>query len=241
MPYRFFEENSPVHIISRATEEREIFKREENCYRFIFQIYAANVGRPAFNLHRRDVIKAAQALLNGEELSSKFILKEHPSLVDIFDFVLPITHFHFYLWAYSKQNLALFMKKLKGGFAKYFNLKNIRSGALFSGPYKLIQVQNQTQSDAVIRYITIINTLDVYQPGWREKGLENWEGAFEFLGNFQFSSFPDRIGKRKTKILAPPGVYDKYQLTMGGKEEFKKFAEDFLKGKLKSFNPFFLE
>lgn len=241
MPYRFFEENLPLHILSRAVEEKEIFKKEENCYRFVFQIYAANVGKPAFNLHRRDIIKTAQALLNGEEVSSKFVIKEHPPLVDIFDFALPITHFHFYLLALSKKNLALFMKKLKGGFAKFFNLKNIRQGALFSGPYKSIQVETQTQSDAVVRYVAIINTLDIYQPGWREKGLRNWEKAYDFLENFQFSSFPDRIGKRKAKILALPEIYERYSLTMGGKSEFRKFTEAFLKEKFSSFDHRFLE
>jgi len=241
MPYRFFEENLPLHILSRTVEGREIFKSEENCYRFVFQIYAANIGKPVLNLYRQDVIKAGQALLNGEDISSKFVTKEHPPLIDIFDFVLPITHFHFYLLAPSKKNLALFMKKLKGGFAKYFNLKNERQGTLFSAPYKLIQVENQFQSDALIRYITIINTLDVYQPGWREKGLRDWGKAYEFLENFQFSSFPDRIGKRKAKILAPEEVYEKYSLKMGGKKEFEKFTENFLNEKFISFNSLFLE
>jgi len=241
MPYRFFEENLPLHILSRTVEEREIFKSEENCYRFVFQIYAANVGKPVFNIRRVDIIKAAQVLLDGKEISSKFVIKEHPPLVNIFDFVLPITHFHFYLLASSKKNLALFMKKLKGGFAKYFNLKNERQGALFSGPYKLIQVENQSQSDAVIRYITIINTLDIYQPGWREKGLRDWGKAYDFLENFQFSSFPDRVGKRKAKILAPVEVYKKYSLTLGGKKEFKKFTENFLNEKFTFFNSLFLE
>jgi len=241
MPYRFFEEKLPLHILSRAVESREIFKSEENCYRFIFQIYAANVGKPVFNIRRLDIIKTAQAILNGEEPSSKFIVKEHPPLVYLFDFVLPITHFHFYLLATSKKNLALFMKKLKGGFAKYFNLKNLRQGALFCGPYKSIQIENQTQSDAIVRYVTIINTLDIYQPGWREKGLRNWEGAFNFLENFEFSSFPDRIGKRKAKILAPEEIYEEYSLKIGGKREFREFTENFLKEKFVSLNHFFLE
>lgn len=241
MPYRIFEENLPLHILSRTVEGREIFKREENCYRFIFQIYAANVGKPNFNLHRKDVIKAAQTILNGEEPSSKFVIKEHPPLVHLFDFVLPITHFHLYLLPKSKKTLALFMQKSKGGFAKYFNLKNLRQGTLFAGPYKSIQIESQTQSDAVIRYIAIINTLDVYQPGWREEGLRDWKGAYNFLVNFQFSSFPDRMGKRRAKILAPPEIYEKYSLTMGGEKEFKKFTENFLKEKLAHFNFLFLE
>ncbi len=241
MPYRIFEENQPLHILSRFVEERAIFKNEENCYRFVFQIYAANIGRPTFNIHRVDIVKAAQALLNGEEISSKFIIKEHPPLVHLFDFVFPITHFHFYLLATSKKNLALFMKKLKGGFARYLNLKNSRQGVVFNGPYKSIQVKNPIQSDALIRYITIVNSLDVYQVGWREKGLKNLKEAYDFLKNYQFSSFPDRIGQRRAKILAPDEIFEKYSLKMGEEGEFNKFVKDFLEQKSNSFNSFFLE
>lgn len=241
MPYRIFEENQPLHVLSRAIEGRKIFEKEKDCYRFIFQIYAANIGRPAFNIRRVDIIKTAQAILNGEEPSSKFVIREHPPLVYLFDFVFPITHFHFYLLAKSKKSLALFMKKLKGGFAKYFNLKTSREGALFSGRYKSIPVKDGFQSDAIIRYITVINSLDVYQPGWREKGLKNWKEAFKFLVNFQFSSFPDRIGKRRAKILAPDEIFEKYSLKMGGEKEFEKFVKDFLEQRFNSFNSLFLE
>jgi len=241
MSYRVLEKNLPVHVISRAVEGRKLFNTEEYCYRFIFQMYAASIGKPNYNLYRKDVMKAGQALLNGENISSKFVLKEHSPLVEIIDFVLPITHFHLYLLPSSKENLAIFMKKLKGNFAKYFNLKNSRSGSLFDGPYKSVQVKTQTQSQAVIRYITVVNSLDVYQPGWRKKGLKNIGGAFKFLKDFQFSSFPDRIGKRKAKFLASPKIYKKYDLTMGGKKEFKAFVKDFLEEKFRPFESFFFE
>lgn len=244
MPYReiFFEKNQPLHILSRAVEDRKIFAREEDCYRFIFSIYAANIGRPTYNIRRIDIIKTAQALLRGEEISSKFIIKKHPPLVYLLDFALVITHHHFYLFPNSKNGVPLFMKKLKGGFAKYFNLKYSRQGSLFGARYKCIPIQTESQSDAIIRYISIINPLDVYQPGWREKGLKNLKEAYDFLKNYQFSSFPDRIGKRKSKILASDEIWERYFLKMdlGGKRIYEKFVKNFLKQKSKLL-PLFLE
>ena len=32
----------PFHIISRAVDEKKIFDNDADCYRFIFQMYAAN-------------------------------------------------------------------------------------------------------------------------------------------------------------------------------------------------------
>ena len=235
MPFRnlFFETNQQFHIISRAIEERKIFEKEEDCYRFIFQIFAANVGKPDFNLHRKDIVKVAQSLLFGEKVSSKFIIVEHPPLVSIFDFSLVVNHYHFYLMANIPNSIPLFIKKLNGGFAMYFNLKYNRKGSLFGSRYKSIPIETEFQSDAVSQYVSIINSLDVYQPGWRKNGLEDWQKAFNFLENYQFSSFPDRIGKRKSKILASKEVLEKYKIGLNlKKDEFRQFVEEFLKSKV---------
>ena len=243
MPYReiFFEENQPFHLISRAVEERKLFEREEDCYRFIFQIYAANIGKPAQKIWKKDIIKVAKSLLNGEEVSSGFILKEHLPLVNILDFSLVINHYHLYLVPSAENSVPIFMKKLNGGFAKYFNLKYGRKGFLFGSRYKSIPVTGEFQSDAVSRYVSIINPLDIYQLGWREEGLKNPNMALEFLENYQFSSFLDKRGKRNSKIIAPKEILERYCSTSNiGKEEYLKFIEDFLKEKSFS-QPIFLE
>ncbi len=234
MPYRctIFLQDQPFHIISRAVDEKRIFEKEADCLRFIFQIYAANIGKPAFNLHRQDVTKAAQSLLDGEKISSKLIIEEHPPLVHIFDFSLVMNHFHFYLVPNIEKGVPPFIKKLNGGFAKFFNLKYERKGSLFGSRYQAIPVTTEFQSEAVSRYVSVINPLDIYQPGWREEGLKNWKKALEFLKNYQFSSFPDKIGKRKSKIIAPSEVLEKYGLRDNiSQETLTSFIEDFLKSR----------
>lgn len=234
MPYRnfVFEEEKPFHIISRTVEGRKIFTDEADCYRFIFQMYAANLGKPNFNLRRLNVIKTAQLLLSGQEISEEFIIKEHPPLVHILDFALNINHYHFYLLPTSQESVPLFIKKLNGGFAKYFNLKHNRRGTLFEGRYKSIPIETEFQSDAVGRYVSIVNPLDVYQYGWRENGLADPEMAFKFLETYQFSSFPDKIGKRKSKILAEEEFLNKYSLNENSYKDYRNFVKDFLEKKI---------
>jgi len=245
MPYRrvYFEKNQPFHILSRAIEKEYIFNEITDCYRFIFQLYAANLGSPSPALWRTDKIKIAQALLNGEEISSKFIIKEHSPLVHILDFALVKTHYHLYLLPNVENGVSFYMKKLNGGFAKYFNLRHGRKDSLFGSRYKSIPVETDFQSAAVSRYISIINPLDVYQPGWREEGLRDSGEAFKFLENYQFSSFPDKIGKRRAKILAPDEISNRYFVTKSFKEKelYINFVKDFLRKKLISCQPFFLE
>lgn len=233
MPYRrvFFEKNQPVHIVSRAVEGIKIFKEPDDCYRFIFQFEAANRGKRNPNLKVKDTIKAGQALLAGEKIPQNFIIQEHPPLVYLFDWSLVMDHDHLYLLSNIENAIPILIQKLNNGFAKYYNLKHNRKDVLFGARYGSVLVEGQFQSDAVSRYVSIINPLDVYQPGWREEGLRNWEEAFEFLENYQFSSFPDKIGKRNSKILAPPEILEKYSILYRDREECQKFVEEFLKQK----------
>ena len=245
MPYRrtFFKKHQPVHIVSRAVEKIKIFQEEEDCYRFIFLLYALNLGKRPPNIRGKDIIKAGQALLEGKEIPSKFVIKEHPPWVYLLDFSLVLDHYHLCVLPNVENIIPVLMQRLNNSFARYFNLKHGREDALFGRRYKSILVKTNSQFDAVSRYIAIINTLDVYQPGWREKGLKNWKEAFEFLENYQFSSFPDRIGKRKSKILAPSEILVKYSFSKSFqyKKEYRQFVEDFLKQKLAPSQLLFLE
>jgi len=238
-----FEESIPYHVLCRAVEKREIFATEDDCLRFIFQMYAANIGKPAFNLYRKDIIQAAEALLKGEDIPEKLIIVEHSPLVNIFSFTFVVNHNHFIMVPNVANGISKFMQKLNGGFAKYFNLKHGRNSNLFARPYKIIPIQTNFQLDAVLRYVNVKNPLDVYQPGWREGGLRDWQGAFNFLEDYQFSSFPDLFGERNSKILAPRPVREKYlgeEITTN-REEFINFIKMYLQNEMTSFYPFFLE
>jgi len=238
-----FDKSIPYHVLTRAVEGRKVFANEEDCFRCIFQMYAANIGSPASNLRRQDVKKAAQAILNGEEIPPKFIVREHPPLVIFLSFALVVDHKHFILVPNVDNGIPIYMQKEKGGFAKYFNLKHNRTGNLFERPYKIIPIQTNFQLDAVLRYVNVKNVLDVYQPGWKVKGLKNEKEAFRFLNNYQFSSFSDLFRRRKSKILAHPSVVEKYlgKEIVSSKEDFLNFIKDYLQKNLIQHNPFFLE
>lgn len=201
------------------------------------------LGSPCPGLWRKDIIRAAQSLLQGEDLSSKFVIKEHIPFVNILDFSLVANHYHFYLASNTDNGVPLFMHKLNLGFAMYFNLKYERMGALFGSRYKSIPVKIEAQSYVVSNYVGIINPLDVYQPGWRNDGFNDLEKAFKFLESYEFSSFPDKIGKRKSKILAPKEIFERYfsRADIGNKNEYIQFVKDFLEQRLEDSRPLFLE
>ncbi len=243
MPYRktFFEKNQPAHIVSRTLID--VFRNKEECYRFVFQFYAANFGKRGFNVRIGDAIKAGQALLRGEKIPPRFVIAEHQPLVDLLDFSLVINHYHFYLVPNIENAIPILTQRLNTGFAKSFNLTHNRKDAVFGSRYKGIVVKTDFQSAAVSRYVSIINPLDVFQPGWREGGLKNPEKAFDFLKDYEFSSFPDRVGERNAKILAPAEILEQYSFSISpkGREEYREFVEEFLKERSISSYPTFIE
>jgi hypothetical protein len=244
MPYRrvFFEKNLSFHIVSRAVEEAKIFQRERDCYRFIFQFYVANMGIRDPRVRGRDIIKIGQSLLSGEKISTKFIKQKHEPLVHLLDFSLVRNHYHFYLLSNVENSIPNLMQRLNNGFAKYFNLKYQRRGSLFGARYRSVSVKTNFQSDAVRRYVAVINPLDVFQPRWRIEGLKDYKKAFQFLKNYQFSSFLDQTGIRKSSILAPKEILEKYSLAQGtGREKHLEFIKQFLQQKTEGFRPLFLE
>ena len=171
------------------------------------------------------------------------MLFRSPPLVNFFSFVLVLTHIHFILVPNTPEGISKYTQKLKTGFAMYYNLKHNRHGNLFEKPYKIIPIQTNFQMDAVLRYVNVKNVLDVYQPGWQEKGLKNKKEALEFLNKYQFSSFPDLFGKRNSKILASRSILEKHlgkEITES-KEEYLNFIKDYLQKNIKSFYPLFLE
>lgn len=230
----------PCHVLTRPVEKRKIFAIEDDCLRFVFYMYIANIGKPGLNLHRRDIPKAAKALLRGEEIPKRLVTVEHEPLVNILSFALVINHNHFILSSNIKKGISIYMQKLNTGFAKYFNLKYERQGTLFSRPFKMIPIQGDLQLDAVVRYINIKNPLDVYQPNWKEEGLKNKQEVLWFLNNYEFSSFPDLFGQRKSKILASESALESLGITQN-KEEYINFIDDYLNRKMTSHYPLFLE
>lgn len=241
MPYRriYFNKNQPVHIVSRAL--LDIFRQKEDCYRFIFQFYAANLGKRGFNVRIRDAVKAGQALLEGNTIPQKFIIREHPPLVYLLDFSLVVNHYHFYLLPNIDKAIPIFTQRFNNGFARSFNLLHQRKDAVFGSRYKGVVVENEIQSHAVSRYVSIINPLDVFQPGWRENGLKNRREAFEFLKSYEFSSFPDKISQRSSKILAPREILEQYAPFWGRVNEYQEFVREFLKEREVSRQPVFIE
>jgi len=137
-------------------------------------------------------------------------------------------HYHLLLSPVVENGISLFMKKLNGGYAKYFNEKYERSGALFQGKYKSVHIDNDRHF-LFIPYYIHFNPLDLKYPEWRNRDIKDLNGAIEYLKDYRWSSHLDYLG-----IKNFPSVTQRETL-LNNFGSIKEYT-DALKGELKNFS-----
>lgn len=216
MPYqkREIEIGSICHVLNRGVDKRKIFMQEKDYVRFIHDLFEFNDERPANGLSMNYYFKKESLVLRSPEIE----VKTRKILVDILAFCLMPNHYHLMLRERTAGGIVRFMKKLNMGYARYFNEKYKRSGALFQGRYKSVVVTNQTHFTFLPYYIHL-NPLDLVTPEWRERSLKSFRKAWSFLNNYRWSSHLDYAGQKNfpsitqrgflTGFFDGPGQYQK--------------------------------
>lgn len=177
------------HVLSRGVDKRKIFPDKRDYFRFIHNLFEFNDKESAttasYNFRRQfsDV---------GRQKVEK---KPRKLLVQIHTFCLMPNHYHLLLTPKADNGVANFMKKVNGGYAKYFNIKYKRVGTLFEGKYKRILVKNEPHFIHLPYYIHF-NPLDLAVPEWRDGKIKNYNKAIKFLESYRWSSHLDYLGRK---------------------------------------------
>ena len=210
------------HVLSRGVDKRKIFLNDQNYFRFIHNLFEFNNSEWVSTSGQRKFNQCADIASRHIGQESR---KKRKLLVDIHAFCLMPNHYHLLLSSRVKDGIPRFMKKLNMGYAKYFNIKNDRKGALFESRYKSILIESESHFMYLPHYIHL-NPLDLNMPEWREHKLRNVTGAINFLENYRWSSFPDYIGHKNF-----PSVTNRSFLldVFGGVNKYKARVEEFLK------------
>jgi putative transposase len=205
------------HVLNRGVDKRQIFMDNRDRFRFIHDLFEFNDANP--------VTDTLYTFKHSDIGRPKIEKRPRKLLVDILAFVLMPNHYHLLLMPRSDKALPLFMKKLNMGYAKYFNEKYDRTGALFQGKYKSVTIEKESHFIHIPYYIHL-NPLDMKFPEWRERKLRNYRTATKFLDNYRWSSHLDYQGKKNF-----PSVTQREFLLgfFGGVAGYKNRINDWLK------------
>jgi len=207
------------HVLNRGVDKRKIFLDKKDYLRFIHDLYEFNDEEPAgavfyyFNkyldVRRPNIVEK----------------KRRGRIVDLLAFCLMPNHYHLLLIPKKSEYLTLFMKKLNGGYAKYFNEKYQRIGALFERRFKRVLIKSERHFIHILYYIHS-NPLDLKYSDWRKRILKNYEEALKFLEEYRWSSHLDYLGIKNF----PSVTQRKFLLDFfGGERGYEESIENWFK------------
>lgn len=186
------------HVLNRGVDRRQIFLEEIDYVRFVHDMYEFNDTKPARNTSVRFEKHSHETLEIDREYGTPAYIDVgrrymRDPLVLIHAYCLMPNHCHLMMSERVEGGISLFMKKLGGGYSKYFNEKYNRDGALWQGKYKRILLETDTHFQHLPFYIHA-NPLDLSEENWREASVKNTEHALALLSKHRWSSHLDYMG-----------------------------------------------
>lgn len=208
------------HILNRGVEKRKIFLDNDDYLRFINNLSDFNDK----NITLLSYKNRRKYFLDKTE----FLNRPKNPLVNIVCWSLMPNHYHILTIEKIRYGTSLFSRKITIGYTNYFNLKNNRSGVLFQGRSKIINISKNPHFRHLPFYI-LSNPLKLLQPNWKEKGIHDHKKTFEFLENYKWSSLPDILGKNNfPEIINKELFFDLFDMNAKQfKTEFKKWLIEY--------------
>jgi len=209
------------HVFNRGAHKEPVFNNEEDYRRFLLLLRLAN---------RVESINMRKILTQYKGRSFANIFQdedsEHP-LVDLYGYCLMPNHFHLILREKIENGISSFLKKVLTGYSMYFNTKYEHSGVLFQGRFKSSHIANEPYFRYIFTYVHL-NSLDLIDSGWKEKGLQDYNKVRNHIKNYPYSSFVDySVSKRpETSILSTETAPDFLKTQNDIEELIDSFAKD---------------
>ncbi len=210
------------HVLNRGVDKRTTFLDERDYLRFIHDIYEFNDTRnvlPYYQLRRATEPSA------DVRRPQTYHERSRERLVQVHFFCLMPNHYHLLLSPVVENGISLFMKKLNGGYSKYFNEKYDRSGALWQGKYKKVLIERDAHF-LYIPYYIHFNPLDLKVPEWRKQCIAHPKKALDFLNTYRWSSHLDYLGEKNFPLVTDRKFFLEF---FGGEGGYKKSVSKTLK------------
>jgi len=188
------------HVYNRGVDKRKVFLDKKDLGRFLQSMNIFNREEPVGSIYEFSLLQTRL----GRPTSK---------LVNIICYCLNPNHFHMILEQITKNGVSEFMKRLGGGYTKYFNARYTRSGALFQGRFKSTHVKSNEYLLHLSAYINLNNRVHhiktpFYNSSWEEYVnekvsaictkniiLEQFKNRYE-CKNFAESSLKDIVEQR---------------------------------------------
>lgn len=194
------------HVFNRSVAKQPIFNTKRDYSRFVDAInYYKFLDTPFRFSHffRMDSKERASLMGNLKKTKNKS--------VQILAFCIMPNHFHLLARQLEDNGILTLIKNIQNSYAKYFNIKYKRTGALFQEQFKAVHLESDEQLLHVCRYIHL-NPLTAYIV----KNLED-------MISYPWSSLRDYLGDNEREIISTSEILAFFN---SKEKDFLKFNGD---------------
>ncbi len=142
-----FINGSYYHIYNRGVDKRDIFTNKKDIERFLLCMKLFSYKEPVRSL---ELALREQISVDVRHLQPP---KNDERLISMVEYCLNPNHFHFIVKQEIDGGISEFMKRLQGGYTRYFNDKNKRSGALLQGKFKSVYAERDVYFEKLFAYV----------------------------------------------------------------------------------------
>jgi len=227
-----FSNGNIYHVMARGNNQQDIFYNDVDYFRMIQDLFEFN-DEETIDVRYRQILYSKLSGSDPDSLEpdsfGKRVRKRRKRklLVEILVFCLMPNHMHLLLRQSKKDGISDFMKKIKGGYAAYFNTKHNRSGSLFQSHVKAVEIETDIQLNNIFSYIHT-NPCQLVEPGWKEAGVSDKKMAVKILKDYRWSSYLDYIGIKNFPSLTSREMFLELY---GGLNGCRKNVEDWVSHK----------
>ena len=203
MPYRKtpIVKNEVYHVFNRSIAKQPIFLNVRDYQRAfeVFKFYQYSRPLLRYSFFNRLPKAQREQFLKQLESTNK--------IVEIICFCIMPNHFHFLIRGLTETGIKEFISNFQNSYAKYFNIKNDRTGSLFQPMFKAVRIESDEQLIHVSRYIHL-NPVTSYLIETRDLNEYPWSSYAQYLGNAKSFIKKDII----LNFFKSPEDYEKFVL-----------------------------
>lgn len=208
---------SIVHVIKRGTRGMEIVKDNKDKIKFVKSLFLLN------DEHTDSNWLSATSQLSLYERPAYW--PERCPLTRILGWTLLPNHFHLLMQEIQEGGIAKFMQRLCGSMSVSYNHKYDEKGSLFQGGYKGKTINDDSHLLYLPFYVLVKNVFEVY-PGGLIEASKNFDKAWQWAIDYQFSSFGTTIKNKECPIVDDPEEI--ISLFCKDESKFKKESKELL-------------
>lgn len=196
------------HALNRGVDKRTIFLDTQDYARFVHDMFEFNSTEPADSTFRRNMSDVRRRSLESIVTDVRKNRDANTRIVDIHGWCLMHNHYHLLLSERIENGISFFLKKLNGGYAKYFNERYKRTGTLFQGRTKRKNIDSDSYLLHILNYIHF-NPLDTLENthDWRSRKITDSATAQNHLLQYRWSSYLDYIGQRNFPSILTTSLF----------------------------------